>query len=159
MVRPYSSQYKSTLAAVNSDEAPCTLLKIYPASGINPVLVINDSDDLLVPEHGYFVACPFRLIPPDDFEGQLPKSQLSIDNLSDELMQWIEAGNGGVGSYVTFMQVMRSRPYLIEWSITMNLYNVRANQNVITAELGFENLFSSPACAMSYRPDNSPGLF
>lgn len=158
MPRSYSSEYKSTLASVSSEEVPHILLEIHHADLTAPVRVINDTDDL-ASNGNLYIACPFKLILPDDFEGQLPKSQLSVDNIGRDLMYWIEVSNGGHNSTVRFMQIMRSRPDLIEWEITMNLYNIKANFQTVTAELGFENLFSKPAISMSYRPDNSPGLY
>lgn len=106
-----------------------------------------------------FIACPFRCVLPDDYEGQLPKAKLAVDNVGRDLMYWIETSSGGQGSSVRFMQVMRSNPDLIEWEITMNLYNVNVTMQEISAELGFQNLFAKPAIAMQYRPDNSLGLF
>ena len=96
---------------------------------------------------------------PDDYENQLPKARLAVDNIGRELMYWIETTGGGNGSTVRFMQIMRSRPDQIEWEITMSLYNVQATMQEISAELGFENLFSKPAINIQYRPTNSPGLF
>jgi hypothetical protein len=106
-----------------------------------------------------YIACPFRCILPDDYEGQLPKAKLAVDNVGKELMYWIETSNGGSGSTVKFQQVMRSRPDQVEWQIAMNLYNVHVTMQEISAELGYDNLFSKPAISIRYTPDNSPGLF
>ena len=57
------------------------------------------------------------------------------------------------------MQVMRSRPDQIEWEVTMNLFNVEVTMAEVSAELGFQNVFTFPATLVTYRPDNSPGIF
>lgn len=158
MTRPYSTQFKSTLAKVSAEEAPLVLLEISHAALDNPVRVINDMQNL-TSNGNLFIACPFRYVLPDDFENQLPKAKLAVDNVGRDLMYWIETSGGGDGSTVKMMQVMRSRPDTIEWQISMNLYNVQATMQEITAELGFENLFAKPAILMQYRPDNSPGIF
>lgn len=158
MARAYSAQFKSTLAEVSGEEAPYILLEISHPLLSEPVRVINDTQDLTSNGHLY-IGCPFKCVLPDDFEGQLPKARLSIDNVGRDLMYWIEASSGGLGSTVKFMQVMRSRPDTIEWTINMNLYNVSVTMQEISAELGFENLFSRPAISLQYRPDNSPGIF
>ncbi|QWD55187.1 MULTISPECIES: DUF1833 family protein [Polynucleobacter] len=158
MTRAYSSQFKSTLAAVSAPEAPFILLEISHPLLSSPVRVINDTQDL-TSNGNLFIGCPFKCILPDDYEGQLPKARLAVDNVGRDLMYWIETSNGGQGSSVRFMQVMRSRPDLVEWEITMNLYNVVVTMQEITAELGFESLFSKPAISMQYRPDNSAGIF
>lgn len=158
MSRNYSDEFKSTLAAVSAPEAPFILLEINHPDLSSPVRVINDMQNL-TSNGNLFIGCPFKCVLPDDYEGQLPKARLAIDNIGRDLMYWIETSNGGLGSTVRFMQVMRSRPNQIEWEITMNLYNVNVTMQEISAELGFENLFAKPAISMQYRPDNSMGLF
>ena len=158
MTRAYSAAYKSTLSAVSSLEAPLVLLEINHPLLPQPVRVINDMQDL-ESNGNLFIACPFKCILPDDYESQLPKAKLAVDNVGRELMYWIETSNGGQGSTVRFMQIMRSRPDLIEWEITMNLYNVNVTMQEVTADLGFDNLFSRPAISIQYRPDNSNGIF
>ena len=158
MSRQYSSQFKSTLAKVSAEEAPLVLLEISHASLTTPVRVVNDMQDL-TSNGNLFIACPFRYVLPDDFENQLPKARLAVDNVGRDLMYWIETSAGGNGSTVKMMQVMRSRPDTVEWSITMNLYNVQVTMKEVSAELGFENLFAKPAVLLQYRPDNSPGIF
>lgn len=158
MARAYSAAYKSTLAAVSAPEAPLILLEIEHPALPAPVRVVSDTQNIVSNGHT-FVAVPFRTVLPDDFEGQLPKARLSIDNIGRELMQWIETSAGGAGATCRFMQVMRSRQDLIEWEITTNLYNVRASFAEVSADLGYENLFNRSACALSYRPDVAPGVF
>lgn len=158
MPKEYSPQYKSTLSEVNAEEAPLILLEIDHPELSQPVRVVNDMTD--VTSNGdIYIAFPFRCVLPDDFENQLPKARLSIDNVSKDLMYWIEATGGGQGSTVKFKQIMRSNPDLIEWEIAMNLYNVNVTMQEISAELGFENLFGKPAVTFKYRPENSPGLW
>lgn len=158
MARAYSAAYKSTLAGVSAPEAPLIALEINHPDLSSPVRVINDTQDL-TSNGDLFVACPFRCSLPDDFESQLPRARLAIDNIGRELMAWIELSSGGAGSTCRFIQLMRSRPDQIEWEITMNLYNVRATMMEVSADLGFDNLFGRPACAFEYRPELAPGLF
>lgn len=158
MVKPYSNQYKSTLAKVSGEESPLVLLEINHSELSTPVRVVNDTQDI-TSNGNLYIACPFRFVPPDDYENQLPKAKLAVDNIGRDLMYWIESTGGGQGSWVKAMNVMRSRPDQIEWSISMNLYNVQVTMKEISAELGYDNLFAKPAVARQFRPDNSPGLF
>jgi hypothetical protein len=158
MARTYSAQYKSTLAKVSGEETPRILLQINHPALTNPIRVINDTLNLT--SNGFeYIAFPFEVTLPDDFENKLPKATLSINNVGKDLMFWIESTAGGQGSTATFSQVMRSRPNQIEWSISMSLFNVMATNLDVSAELGFENLFAKPAVSIQYRPTNSPGLF
>ena len=158
MARAYSSAYRSTLAGTSMPEAPLVLLEINHPALPQPVRVVNDTEDLVSNGNTYF-GCPFRCELPDDFEGQMARARLAVDNVGRDLMYWIETSNGGQGSTVTMRQAMRSRPDVIEWEITMNLYNVTADFREISGDLGFENLFGRPAIAMTYRPDTAPGVF
>lgn len=158
MAKNYSSEFKSTLAEVSAPEIPYVLLEINHPDLASPVRVINDTEDL-TSNGNLYVAIPFRCTLPDDFENQLPKARLSVDNVGKELMYWIETSGGGNGSTVTMRQVMRSRPDLVEWEITMSLFNVSCTMSEISAELGYENLFAKKAIALQYRPNNSSGIF
>ena len=158
MAKNYSSEFKSTLAEVSAPEIPYVLLEINHPDLASPVRVINDTEDL-TSNGNLYVAIPFRCTLPDDFENQLPKARLSVDNVGKELMYWIETSGGGNGSTVTMRQVMRSRPDLVEWEITMSLFNVQVTMQSVSAELGFENLFNKPAITRRYRPDTAPGIF
>lgn len=158
MAREYTDAFKSTLAEVNAIESPLILIEINHEALDQPVRVVNDMDDVISNGNTY-VAYPFKCVLPDDYENQLPKAQIVIDNVGRELMYWIETTGGGQNSTCTFKQILRSNPDLIEWQVTMNLYNVQVTMENVTAELGFENLFSKPAITRRYRPDTAPGLF
>lgn len=158
MARTYTAEFKSTLAKTGAEESPYILLEINHPALASPVRVINDTDNLTSGGELY-VAIPFNCELPDDFEGQLPRASLSVDNVGRDLMYWIETSGGGEGSTATFRQVMRSRPDVVEWEITMYLYNVSADVAQVTAELGFANFFGRPSVQMNYRPSMSPGIF
>ena len=158
MARTYSAQYKSTLAKVSMEESPLILLEINHPELPEPVRVVNDT--LNITSNGnLYIAFPFNCALPDDYENQLPRARLSISNIGRDLMYWLETTDGGQGSTAKFQQVMRSRPNQVEWEITMSLFNVSATNLEVSAELGFENLFTKPAVSISYRPENSLGLF
>lgn len=158
MPRSYSAQYKSTLAKVSMEESPVILLVIDHPELPDPIRVINDTENLT--SNGFeYLAFPFALSLPDDHENQIPRARLSIANVGKDLMFWLETTDGGIGATAEFSQVMRSRPDQVEWTITMSLFNVAANNLEVSADLGFENLFTKPAVSMSYRPENSIGLF
>ena len=158
MARSYSAEYKSTLAATSAPEAPLTLLEINHPDLLQPVRVVNDNQN--VTSNGVeYIACAFRCDLPDDFENQLPKATLAIDNVGKELMYWVETTGGGQGSTVRFIQIMRSRPDQIEWEITLNLTNVKATVSEVTGDLGYTNIFTRPAITMRFDPFTAPGIF
>lgn len=158
MARTYSAQYRSTLAKVSMEEAPLILLEIDHPELPEPVRIVNDTVDI-TSNGNLYIAFPFNCSLPDDFENQLPRARLSISNIGRDLMVWLETTDGGAGATARFQQVMRSRPNQIEFEITMSLFNLAATNLEVSAELGFDNLFTKPAVSISYRPENSIGLF
>ena len=158
MPRAYSVEYKSTLAATSAPESPLILLEITHPGLTQPVRVINDTQNLTSNGNEY-IACQFRCTLPDDFENQLPKATLAVDNVGKELMYWVESSAGGYGAKAHFMQVMRSRPDQVEWEITLNLSNVKATVQEVTGDLGYDNIFTRPAISMRYDPFSAPGIF
>jgi len=97
MPRAYSAEYKSTLARVSASESPKILLQIDHPELATPIRVINDTQSLT--SNGYeYIAFPFNIVLPDDFENKLPKAQLMIDNVGRDLMYWLETTDGGAGS-------------------------------------------------------------
>lgn len=158
MPRAYSAEYKSTLAATSAPESPLILLEITHAGLTTPVRIVNDTQNLTSNGTEY-IACPFRCALPDDLENQLPKVSLAVDNVGKELMYWVETSAGGYGAQARFMQVMRSRPNQIEWEITVALSNVKATAKEVTADLGFDNIYTRPAIAMRYDTFTAPGIF
>ena len=141
-----------------ANEAPLILLEINHADLEQPVRVINDTQDL-TSNGKTFIACPFSVTLPADQERIIPKATLAVDNAGRDLMYWIETSSGARGAQATFMQVMRSRPDLIERQTTMNLENVDCTFEKVTGQLGYADIYQRPAIAMQYRPDTSPEVF
>ena len=157
-MRAYSAAYKSTLSATSAPEAPLELLEITHPDLPSPVRVVNDTQNITC--NGVeFIACGFRCLLPDDQENQLPKATLEVDNVGRELMYWIETSGGGYGAQARFIQVMRSRPNLVEYEITLDLSDVKATMQTVSGELGYDNIFTRPAVASRYDPFTAPGAF
>ena len=151
-------KYRSTLAEVSMPETPVILLTLDHPGLPEPVRVVNNTEEL-VSNNKRYIAFPFSVTLPDDFENRLPRARIEISNVGREVMYWLETSNGGAGSTATFDQVLPSDPDNIVYSVTMSLFNITADNTVISAELGYENLFAKAAVQVSYRPFNSPGLF
>ena len=157
-MRSYSSLLKRKHNATGWDEVARILLEISNAALAQPIRVVNDTQDL-VSNGDTFVAYGFDAELPDDTQGKLPRARLVIDNVGEDLTEWLDASRGGAETSVRFMQVMRSAPNVIEWEITLELTNVEVDWVTVAGELGFEDLMNLPAVAVSYRPEVAPGLF
>jgi len=153
----YSTHFRERTASL-SGEAPVVLLEITHPQLLVPARVVNDTADL-VSNGNLFVACGFSVTLPDDFDKQLPRAQLAIDNVGRELTQWLEASNGGRGAQVRLMQVMRDTPDVLECDLLLDLKNVKQTTTQITASLGYDDTLGTPGLAARYDPATTPGLF
>lgn len=157
-MRTYSSEFVSTVSGLSPAEPPLIALEIQHADLPEPVRVVNDNADLVSNGHT-FIAAPFRFVLPDDQESQAPKASLAVSNVGKPLMQWIEASNGAKGATVRIMQIMRSRPDVIEYETTMGLANITADVREVSGALGYDNLLARPSVSLRYAPDTHPGVF
>lgn len=154
----YSDPARRNLLATSADEPFLILLEITHIDLDVPVRVVNDVQEL-VSNGNEFIACPFEISLPDDIGEQVPKAQLSVDNIGRELTQWLEYSNGGAGAKCRIMQVMRSYPDLLEYDITLDMSGMSITNQTVTAELGFQNTLNQPAVAVRYDPGSAPGLW
>jgi len=156
----YSSNFKKKVAnPISSAEQSVILLQINQQDLTDgPICVCNDTQDL-VSNGTTYIACGFNITLPSDPQAGDPQAQLSIDNVTQLLMEWLEASNGAPGTTVTIMSVMRSAPNTVEWSCTMNLINIVANAQTVTGNLAYNNLSQMSATNRTYSPQLAPGLY
>ena len=154
----YSENARKEINKVNQDNLPIFLLEIDNYDLPAPVRVVNDRSDIVF-ETNTYTALGFNITLPDDLQKGLPSAQLSIDNVGKELVSWLETSNGGPGTTVRIIQVLRSDPSTAEIDITMSLMNIKVTHEFITGTLSFEDLLNVPAVTLLYTPQNSEGLF
>lgn len=151
---------RSAQTAVNktSGELPLVLLEVNHPGLSEPIRVVGDTEDITC-NGNLYVAFPFQISLPDDFDGRLPKATLTIDNVGRELTTWLEASGGGRGATCTIRLVMRAAPNVIEYEIKMDLTNLSIDWLKVSGSLGFEDLLNRPAVQWQIRQDTAPGLF
>lgn len=154
----YSTDARKQISKVSADDLPVTLLEITHDDLPAPVRVVNDRQDIVF-ETNTYIALGFRIAMPSDLQKGLPQATLGIDNVGRELIEWLEASNGGQGTLVRIVQVLRSAPSVAEIDITMTLSNIQVNPLEVTGSLGFDDLLNIPAVVVQYTPSLAPGLF
>lgn len=154
----YSDSARRNLMATSADEPFLILLEITHADLEVPVRVVNDNQDI-TSNGSEFISCPFEITLPDDVGEQIPKAQISVDNIGRELTQWLEHSNGGAGAKCRIMQIMRSDPDLIEYDMTLDMSAMSITNETVSSELGFQSTLSQAAVAVRYDPGTSPGLW
>lgn len=158
MSRSYSLTARRRLAETNAAELPLFLLEITHTGLGAPVRVVGDNQDL-TSNGNVFVGMAFRLVLPDEKQGVQPRAQLAVDNVGRELMQWIEQSGGGRGARVKIMQVLRSAPDNVEWSLEMDLNNIVVTPTEVSGELGFPRLLDVSAVQVRADTQTMPGIF
>ncbi len=151
-------RYDRALRASSPLDRVLTALEIRHPAIVEPVRVVNHTEDLTIDGERY-VALRFGARFADDVEGRVPRAELVIDNIGRELTQWIEAAQGGVGATVRIMQVLADKPTTPEWEMTTDIAHIRLDQERVVARLGFDPLLGRAAVTLRHDPQTSPGLF
>ena len=154
----YSTDARKEISKVNADDLPVTLLEIDHSELVTPIRVINDRQDVVF-ETNTYIALGFDISLPDDLSKGNTRAALSIDNVGKELVQWLEDSNGGAGTTVRIVQILRSDPSTIEYDVTMGLINIAITAARITGDLGFDDLLNVPGVTLLYTARSAPGLF
>lgn len=157
MPSTHTTNFKERTGSTSGD-APVYLLEITHPQLAVPIRVARDTQDL-VSNGETFTAMAFDVSFPDQQAGALPSAPIAIDNVGRELVQWLEASQGGRGAKVRIMQVMRDDPDTIEAEYTLDLLGVKQTSPRVVGRLGYEDTLNLPALAATYRPDNTPGIF
>lgn len=154
----YSGNARKQISKVSADDLPLTLLEITHDDLPTPIRVVNDRQDITFETNNY-IALAFRIAMPSDLQKGLPQATLSIDNVGRELVTWLEQSNGGQGTLVRIIQVLRSDPATTEIDIQMTFSNIQVTPLEVSGSLGFDDLLNIPAVVVQYTPQVSPGLF
>lgn len=134
----------------------------------DPVRLVNDRSDLLLDEADgddtvtrRYIALAFRARLSDDVAGKAPVAEIVMDNVGRELMQWVDAAQGGAGATVRVMRVLvgGADAPAVEWEVTTDVLGVRAGQRQVVARLGYDPMLNRPAVVVRYDPQTAPGLF
>jgi hypothetical protein len=154
----YSAPARREMSKVNATNLQLTLLEIDHPDLTTPVRVVNDRADIVF-ETNTYTALGFRIALPSDLQKGLPRASLSVDNVGKELVTWLEDSNGGKGTTVRILQVLRTDTSTAEVDITMTLFNIEVTSAAVTGQLGFEDILNIPAVTLIYSPEVAPGLY
>ena len=127
-----------------------------------PIRVVADAEAHAIEGNSYS-ALAFRAELPQEKDGEIRQARLQIDNVGRELMQWVEASDGGRGAMVRIMRVIRpagaETESAIDWELTMACSIAEANNQHVSITLTQEPVFDRPSVLLKHDPVNSPGLF
>ena len=155
--RGVSNVFKSAVFGQETDEAFLVLLKIDHADLSEPIRVSSDGINT-VSNGETFVAYPFELSLPSNPETGISQAQLTIDNVSQDIITSIR--NIIAPPSITIQVVLASDPDTIEVEFSgFELQNVQYDALVISGTLTIESFMSEPYPGGSFLPSTFPGLF
>ena len=155
----YTAYAKQQQHLLSPTDVWVVLLEInHPAAPTEPIRFVVDPQPLTSNGNEYMPIAA-RLEFPDDVDGTRPSARVSIDNVGRSLMRIIEDTHGMRGATVTLSQIYRSRPDVVEQSITLDVQEINVTQTVFSMTLAFEAQMDAPSVPLTYRPSTKPSLF
>jgi len=153
----FSSAFKIAVLEQNTDEVFLWLLTIQHQESNTTFRLVNNLDDVVSRGETY-MAFPFQFVLPEDDGETLPTIQISVDNVSLELIEIIRTY--GTGITITSEIIMASAPDNVEYSIDdLSLVDATYNSQSITLTAQIQDLLNQRFPADDYLPRTFPGMF
>lgn len=153
----FSSAFKIALLEQNTDEVFLWLLTIEHQESSTTFRLVNNLDDV-VSRGDTYMAFPFQFVLPEDDGETLPTIQISVDNVSLELIEIVRTY--GTGITITAEIIMASAPDNVEYSIDdLSLVDATYNSQSITLTAQIQDLLNQRFPADDYLPRTFPGMF
>ena len=153
----FSSAFKIAVLEQNTDEVFLWLLTIQHQESNTIFRLVNNLDDI-VSRGDTYMAFPFQFVLPEDDGETLPTIQISVDNVSLELIDIIRTY--GTGITITAEIIMASAPDNVEYSIDdLSLIDATYNSQSITLTAQIQDLLNQRFPADDYLPRTFPGMF
>ena len=139
---------------------PVYALEISHPAIIDNVLAVGDTQGVTLEGNAY-PALGFRARLPQDKEGEIRQAGLEIDNVGRQLVEWVEASEGGRGATIRVMEIVidSSRNAEIVWEMTLDVGTTRLVNEKLSVVLVDEGASQAPGVKLRHDPTESPGLF
>jgi hypothetical protein len=156
MSRMVSPQNQADIQATSSSVAWLFLLTIEAKD--KPPLYLVNNNEVFVSNGIEYQPFPFALNLPSDTGERLPRIQIVISNISNEIIEAIRAEI--TPPVLTIEMVSSAYPDIVEKRLDfLTLRGVSYDASTITGELEVINVMSTAFPAESYSPVHYPGLF
>ena len=153
----FSSAFKIAVLEQTTDEVFLWLLTIQHQESNTTFRLVNNLEDV-VSRGNTYMAFPFQFILPEDDGQTLPTIQISVDNVSLELIEIIRTY--GTGITITSEIIMASAPDNVEYSIDdLSLVDATYNTQSVTLTAQIQDLLNQRFPADDYLPRTFPGMF
>ena len=144
-------------------DLPIYALEITHTDLDTPIRIVADTVNHTVDGDTY-QALAFRASVPQIREGEVPTASLEIDNVGQDIMEWIDESNGGRGAQMRILRLVRPHETetasSIVWEMPrMTVGVTAADMQRITVSLVQRTGRVRPAVKARYDPKTVPGLF
>ena len=159
MSRSTSSTLRQAVFAEETGKVFLLLLTIQHADIGSPdtLYFVDNFENVTSGGHTY-TAFPFTIDLPGDSDDELPRVQLTIDNVDRSIVEAIR--NLGGAPTVTLSVVLSSSPNTIEAGpFEMKMRNAEYDSLVVTGDLQSDDILNEPYPGDAFTPQNFPGLF
>lgn len=153
----FSDAFKIAALEQNTDEVFLWLLTIKHTASGSVHRLVNNLDDITSRGNTY-MAFPFQFVLPEDDGATLPTIQISVDNVSLELIELIRSY--GTGITITAEIILASAPNTVEYSIDdLTLIDTTYDKQSLTLTAQIQDLLNQRFPADDYLPRTFPGMF
>ena len=158
-------------------DTPLYALVIMHPDITDDVYLVTDTVDHQIDGNTH-IAVAFQAHEPQSKEGEIRQARLQIDNVGQELMQWIEDSRGGQNATMRIMRIVRPEILTLEnytaegndrvrlandseitWEQTMGVSVADVNMERVSVRLTGVPFFGRPAVLVRHDPQTSPGIF
>ena len=153
----FSNAFKLACLEQNTDEVFLWLLTIEHAASSTVFRLVNNLDPITSRGNEY-MAFPFQFVLPEDDGETLPTIQISVDNVSLELIEIIRTY--GTGISITSEIILASAPDTVEYAIEdLTLVDATYDKQSLTLTAQIQDLLNQRFPADDFLPRTFSGMF
>lgn len=130
---------------------------------VNPdIRVIMDGENAMIGGETFLMSA-FIVTLPTEKGHEARRIEVTLDNVGRQMVEWVEASNGGRGATMNVMEVVfpagdRNGEVLTEYP-GFQVGNARMRNENLIVSLVDESAGEAPGIKMRHDPETSPGLF
>lgn len=156
--RDADARWRRAAASLSPDLVLVAAMEITHPTIEEHIRVVNDAEQRTIEGETYApLRFGARLV--SDVEGEVPRAEITVDNVGYVLTRWIHATDGGAGARIRFMEVSIGAATQVEWDLSLRVHSMHADERIIRATIGFPRLHEIPAVVVRHDQAHSPGLF
>lgn len=157
MSRELSTNAKNAVYSSQTNACFLVLLEI-SHNDLPEVIRVVNNNVAIVHNSETYLPYAFSFTPPQEEDGKIKSSSLTIENIDRVIVEFIRSIN--TAPTVTAKIIMSDSPDTIEagpWSFSLT--NTSFNEQTVTGELIFENYLKNYCSVVKYNNRNFPGLY